>query len=127
MRIPSYAFALVAAAALTVPQIASAHPKLVTSKPAANATVARTGQIDLVFDEKLLAANTRIQLMMTSMPGMTNHAAMKIPISVMMNKDGKSVMVMSKKALTPGGYELRWMASGDDKEVVNGKFAFTMK
>lgn len=119
------ATALAATAVISAP--AFADPKLVSSKPAINATVARTGQIDLVFSEKLLAANTRIELMMTSMPGMAKHAAMKIPISVMMGKDGKSVMVMSKRALTAGGYELRWMASGDDKEIVTGKFAFTVK
>ena len=119
--------ATVLAATAIVSAPALAHPKLVTSKPAINATVARTGQIDLVFSEKLLAANTRIELVMTSMPGMAMHAAMKMPISLMMGKDGKSIMVMSKRALTPGGYELRWMASGDDKEVVTGKFAFKVK
>lgn len=118
---------LAATAIVAAPAPALAHPKLVTSKPAINATVARTAQIDLVFSEKLLAANTRLELVMTSMPGMAMHAAMKMPISVMMGKDSKSIMVMSKRALTPGGYELRWMASGDDKEVVTGKFAFKVK
>lgn len=104
-----------------------AHPILVTAKPSANATVAPTNRIDLVFNEKIIPANTRMQLMMTSMPGMANHAPMKMPISVMMGKDGKSVMVMMKKPLTSGAYELRWMASGDDNEVVSGKYAFSVK
>lgn len=104
-----------------------ADPILVTAKPSANATVAPTNRIDLVFNEKIMPANTRMQLMMTSMPGMANHAPMKMPISVMMGKDGKSVMVMMKKPLTSGGYELRWMASGDDNEVVSGKYAFKVK
>ena len=104
-----------------------AHPSLVTAKPSANSTVAPTNRIDLVFNEKIMPANTRMQLMMTSMPGMANHAPMKMPISVMMGKDGKSVMVMMKKPLTTGGYELRWMASGDDKEIVSGKYAFRVK
>lgn len=121
MRLYRYALAL---AALAVAGSAQAHPTLVSSKPAANAMVASTGQIDLVFSEKIRPANTRIQLIMAAMPGM---AAMKMPISVMMGKDGKSVMVMSKTALPRGGYELRWMAAGDDKEVVNGKFAFQVK
>lgn len=104
-----------------------AHPSLVTATPSANATVAPTNRIDLVFNEKIMPANTRMQLMMTSMPGMANHAPMKMPISVMMGKDGRSVMVMMKKPLTTGSYELRWMASGDDKEVVSGKYAFQVK
>lgn len=104
-----------------------AHPSLVSAKPSANATVAPTNRIDLVFNEKIMPANTRMQLMMTSMPGMANHAPMKMPISVMMGKDGKSVMVMMKTPLDSGAYELRWMASGDDKEVVSGKYAFQVK
>lgn len=124
MRFSKYTMAL---AAFTFAVGAQAHPSLVTSKPAANATVAKTGQIDLVFNEKIRPASTRIQLVMTSMPGMASHTAMPIPVSVMMGKDGKSVMVMSKKALTPGGYEVRWMAAGDDREVVSGKFAFKVK
>ncbi|MFZ1741972.1 MAG: copper resistance protein CopC [Pontixanthobacter sp.] len=104
-----------------------AHPSLATATPSANATVAPTNRIDLVFNEKIMPANTRMQLMMTSMPGMANHAPMKMPISVMMGKDGKSVMVMMKKPLTTGSYELRWMASGDDNEVVSGKYAFKVK
>ncbi|CAO1655187.1 hypothetical protein NYA22BAC_03554 (plasmid) [Parasphingorhabdus sp. NYA22] len=74
-----------------------------------------------------MPANTRTQLMMTSMPGMACHAPMKMPISVMMGKDGKSVMVMMTKPLTSGGYELRSMASGDDNEVISGKYAFQVK
>ncbi|MEH6702763.1 MULTISPECIES: copper resistance protein CopC [unclassified Parasphingorhabdus] len=104
-----------------------AHLSLVTAKPAANATITPTKRIDLVFDEKIMPANTRTQLMMTSMPGMACHAPMKMPISVMMGKDGKSVMVMMTKPLTSGGYELRSMASGDDNEVISGKYAFQVK
>ena len=125
-RTKFFRLTLAAAATLAATPL-FAHPSLVTAKPAANATVAPTNKIDLVFDEKIMPANTRMQLMMTSMPGMAGHAPMKMPMSVMMGKDGKSVMVMMKKPLTTGGYELRWMASGDDKEVVSGKYAFQVK
>jgi methionine-rich copper-binding protein CopC len=114
-------------AALAFSGAAQAHPKLLSSTPAANARIAKTAQIDLVYNEKLMSANTRIQLVMTSMPGMANHAAMRIPISVRMTKDGKSLIVMSRQSLTTGSYELSWTASGDDKEVVNGKLAFQVK
>lgn len=116
-----------AAAAMLAATPLLAQLSLVTAKPAANALAAPTNRIDLGFNEKIMPANTRMQLMMTSMPGMANHAPMKIPISVMMGKDGKSVMVMMKKPLTSGEYELRWMASGDDNEVVSGKYAFKVK
>ncbi|MBS0480962.1 MAG: copper resistance protein CopC [Proteobacteria bacterium] len=126
MRNRKLAFAL-AALALTAPAIASAHPQLVSSTPAANSTVARPQHINLVFNEKIRPANTRIQLVMTSMPGMAAGHTMAMPVSVMMGKDGKSVMVMPKSALMAGGYELRWMAAGDDREVKSGKIAFTVK
>ena len=125
-KIKFVGFSLAAAASLAATPL-FAHPSLVTAKPSANATVAPTNKLDLVFDEKVMPANTRMPLMMTSMPGMAGHAPMKMPISVMMGKDGKSVMVMMKKPLTAGAYELRWMASGDDKEVVSGKYAFQVK
>ncbi len=124
MRLDRYALAL---AALAVAGVAQAHPTLVSSRPAANASVSSTGQIDLVFNEKLRPASTRIQLFMTTMPGMAMNAPMAMPVSVMMGKDGKSVMVMSRSALPRGGYELRWMAAGDDREVVSGKFSFQVR
>lgn len=118
---------LAAAAMILTPSLAVAHPRLVASTPVADATVKNAKQIDLMFNEELLAANTRIELVMTSMPAMANHGAMKMPIAVMMGKDGKSVKVIPKKALPSGGYELRWLATGDDKEVKSGKFAFQIK
>ena len=106
---------------------AQARPALVSSTPAAKATVAKTGQIDLVFTERLRTANTRVQLVMTTMPGMAMTAPMAMPVSLMMGKDGKSVMVMPRSALPRGSYELRWTAAGDDKEAASGKFAFQVR
>lgn len=106
---------------------ALAHPQVVSSTPAANATVARPAHISVVFNEALRPANTRMQLVMISMPGMAAGHTMTIPASVMMGKDGKSVMVMPRTALAPGGYELRWMAAGPDREVKSGKIAFTVR
>ena len=114
-------------AALAFSGIAQARPTLVSSTPAANATIARTGQINLVFSEKVRPANMRAQLVMTTMPGMAMNTPMAMPVSLMMGKDGKSVMVMSRSALTRGSYELRWTAAGDDREAVSGKFAFQVR
>lgn len=126
MRNRKLAFAL-AALALAAPGLAAAHPVLMSSTPAANSVVAKPAHITLVFNEKIRPANTRIQLVMTSMPGMAAGHTMTMPVSVMMGKDGKSVMVMPKTALMAGGYELRWMAAGDDREVKTGKIAFSVK
>ena len=114
-------------AALAIAGSAQARPTLVSSTPAANATVAKTGQIDLVFNERIRPANTRIQLVMTTMPGMTMTAPMAMPVSLMMGRDGKSMMVMSRSALPRGSYELRWTAAGDSREVISGKFSFQVR
>lgn len=106
---------------------AQARPTLVSSTPTANATVTRTGQIDLVFSERIRPANTRIQLVMTTMPGMAMNAPMVMPVSTMMGRDSKSVMVMSRAALPRGGYELRWTTADDDRVAVSGKFAFQVR
>ena len=106
---------------------AQARPTLVSSTPAANAAVAKTGQIDLVFSEKIRSKNTRIQLVMTTMPGMAMNAPMAMPVSTMMGRVGKSVMVRSRAALPRGRYELRWTSAGDDGQAVSGKFAFQVK
>ena len=121
------AFAAPFLAALAFAGSAQARPTLISSTPAANATVTKTGQIDLVFNEKIRPANTRIQLVMTTMPGMAMNAPMVMPVSIMTGRDGKSVMVMSRSALPRGGYELRWTAAGDNREAVSGKFAFQVR
>lgn len=124
-----FRFALVAPALATFAFAGSvaARPSLVSSTPAANATVTRTGQINLAFNERVRPANTRIQLAMTTMPGMAMDAPMAMPVSLMMGKDGKSVMAMSRSALPRGGYELRWTTAGDDRVTVSGKFTFQVK
>lgn len=56
--------------------VANAHPKLVSSSPAANAAVATPEKISLQFSEKLVPAFSKADLTMAAMPGM---AAMKMP------------------------------------------------
>ena len=122
-----FAFTAPVLAALAFAGSAQARPTLVSSTPAANATVTKTGQIDLVFSERIRPANTRIQLVMTKMPGMAMDAPMVMPVSTMMGRDGKSVMVMSRAALPRGSYELRWTSAGDDRQAVSSKFAFQVR
>ena len=128
MRIPSYAFALVAAAALVVPQIASAHAKLVTSTPAANSTVAKPTKIELRFNEALMGATASAQVVMTGMPGMADHAPMKISgFTSRMGKDGKSMTLLLKRPLATGTYTVTWSAAGKDTHRMGSSFSFTVK
>ena len=129
MRKPIFSLSLAAMAMALAPSVAMAHAKVMSSTPAANATVssAKAKSINLVFNEKLLAPTVKTDLLMTGMPGMKDHTPMKVAFGSMMGKDGKSVMLMPKKALTAGTYKVTWAAAGSDTHRMNGEFSFTVK
>lgn len=117
-----------AAALLTaLPGAAFAHVKLVGSTPAANATVSKPTRVDLKFNEKVLAATLKTELLMTEMPGMKGHSPMPVAHTSMMGKDGKSMMLMLKKPLAPGTYKVKWSAAGADTHRMGSEFSFTVK
>jgi len=129
MRRPALAFTLAGLALASIPGMAFAHAKLVSSTPAANATVSKANvkSINLIFNEKIIASTMKTELLMTGMPGMKDHAPMKIAFSSMMGKDGKSMMLMPKKALVPGTYKVTWSAAGADTHRMGSEFSFTVK
>lgn len=124
-RFPLTAAAL---AALTFTSPVLAHAKLVSSTPAANATVKKPGKIVLSFNEKLVAAFAKTELVMTGMPGMANHAPMKVTgYTSKMSADGKTMTLLMKRALAAGTYKLSWSAAGADAHRMEGHFSFTVK
>ena len=119
--------AAAAFALLLMPAAASAHTKLIGSTPAANSTVSKVTSVDLKFNERVIASTLKTELVMTGMPGMANHAPMKVPYSSMMGKDGKSAMLMLKRPLAPGTYKVTWSAAGADTHRMGSEFSFTVK
>ncbi|WP_332820197.1 copper homeostasis periplasmic binding protein CopC [Sphingopyxis sp.] len=117
----------VAAVLALMPAPALAHAKLVGSTPAANATVSKPTAIHLKFNEKLVAATVKTELVMTGMPGMKDHPPMKIAITSAMGKDGKSMTLTPKRALVPGTYKVKWSAAGADTHRMGSEFGFTVK
>src|SRR3546814_5221266 len=117
--------AAAAFALLITPVAASAHTKLVSSTPAANSTVSKVTSVNLQFNEKIVASTLKTELVMTGMPGMANHAPMKVPYSSMMGKEGKSAMLMLKRPLTAGTYKVTWSAAGADTHRMGSEFSFT--
>ena len=115
--------ATAALALLLAPTAASAHAKLV----AANATVSKVTSVGLRFNEKVIASTVKVELVMTGMPGMANHAPMKIAVTPMMGKDGKSMTLSLKRALVPGSYKVKWAAAGADTHRMGSEFSFTVK
>ena len=115
-------------AALGTGNAALAHTKLVSSTPAANATVDKPGKIVLVFNEKLMAKFAGAELTMTGMPGMTDHQPMKMAgFTTALGADGKTLTLLMKRALPSGSYELKWFAAGADAHRMEGSFAFAVK
>jgi len=123
--------AVLAAAMIIAPgsgTAALAHAKLISSTPAANATVDKPGRIVLIFNEKLMAKFAGAELTMTGMPGMTDHQPMKMNgFTTALGADGKTLTLLMKRALPSGSYELKWFAAGADAHRMEGSFPFTVK
>lgn len=118
---------ILAAALMLAPTPALARVKLVGSTPAANAVVSKTTSIQLKFDEKLTASTVKTELVMTGMPGMTDHPPMKIPATSAIGKDGKSLTLALKRPLVPGTYSVKWSAAGADAHRMAGELRFSVK
>ena len=129
--------------AIAVSGVAQAHPKLVSSTPAANATVTKPGKIELNFSEKLVGAMTGADLTMTAMPAMASmpnmpsmasmpNMAHKMPMKMtgftsVIGKDGKSLTLLMKHALPTGTYEVTYHAVSTDTHRITGKLTFSVK
>ncbi len=146
---------LLAAAALgTSPVAVFAHAKMVSSTPAVNASVAKPAKITLTFNEKLTGPTVKVELFMTGMAkgmshdggmdhskmdhskmaggkmdhgAMADHAPMKIAATSQLGKDGKSVTLTPKRALSAGKYKVSWTAAGADMHKMAGNYSFTVK
>ena len=120
-------FLIAAAIAMTVlPGAAFAHSKMVSSTPAANAIVAKPTRLSLTFSEKFLAPMSGVDLVMTGMPGMANHAPMPIK-GFKSEAKGKVLTVTLPRALPAGTYNLKWHAVAVDQHRIEGQHAFTVR
>ena len=115
-----------ALALAALPSVALAHPRLLSSSPAANATVAQPTRLTLSFSENLLVPLSGIDLTMTGMPGMADHAPMPIK-GFKTAVDGKTMSVTLPRALPTGSYDLDWHVVGADHHKIAGKYSFSVK
>lgn len=115
-------------AALLVAGVAQAHPKLLSSTPAANATVDRMAKIELRFSEKLVPQFSGADLTMTGMPGMASHGPMKMKgLATTVGDDGKTLLLTAKTPLPAGDYKLDWHAVAADSHRIKGSYNFKVK
>ena len=128
MRAVSLMSALAAATAVLAAAPVAAHPRLVSSTPAQASTVAKPRAIVLTFSERLMPAASGFDLVMTGMPGMSDHAPMKISgFTASLGPDGKSLRAALPRPLPAGTYELNWFAVAADTHRIKGKISFTVR
>ncbi|MES2058050.1 MAG: copper homeostasis periplasmic binding protein CopC [Pseudomonadota bacterium] len=123
---PLVASFILAGLAIAAPAVA--HPKLLSSQPVANASVAKPSKITLVFSETLVAQMSGMTVVMTGMPGMANHAPMKMSgFKTSVAKDGKTLVAAFARPLPAGTYQIQWHVVSTDTHRVDGSVAFTVK
>ncbi|ACG77894.1 copper resistance protein [Phenylobacterium zucineum HLK1] len=111
--------ALAGTVALAATSPAWAHARLVSSDPAANATLSAPPKaITLTFNEKLIPAFSKFELTMPE------HGGMKVAVKTAVSKDGKSITGAPQAALTKGAYKIIWSAATGDGHKMSGEVAF---
>jgi len=108
----------VAVVALMAASQAAAHAKLVSSSPAANATVAAPAQIELRFNEKLQPKFSGFEL---------RSGGVAVPVKVSVGQDGLTMVGTPARALGAGAYEVNWHAITADTHRMQGVYAFTVR
>lgn len=104
-----------------------AHPKLLGANPAANAVVAGPGRVELRFSERLMTRLSGADLLMTGMPGMRDHAPMKVASTTSVGRDGKTLILVPKARLQAGTYRVDWRVVSADTHRITGTHAFSVR
>jgi len=120
---------LAGSASLALPAPALAHVHVVSSTPAAAATVSNVRSVTITFNETFIPALSGLEVVMTGMPGMDgHHPAMKIAgVKVTPSADSKSMVATVPRPLAAGVYNVNWHAVGDDTHRMTGTVRFTVR
>lgn len=112
---------LIGSAALLVTSPASAHVRLVSSIPAANARVtASPTTVTLTFSGKVAPTFSKFELVMPE------HGGMKAAVKTQVSKDGKSIVGAVSAPLAKGRYKIAWTVASADGHKMNGEVPFTV-
>ncbi len=118
--------AISAGLALSAPALA--HAVLVSASPAASSTAPNVRVVRLTFNEAFMPKLSGLEIMMTGMPGMAHHGAMKMTgVAVTASADRKTLIATLARPLPAGSYDVNWHTVGSDTHRVTGKVSFTVK
>jgi methionine-rich copper-binding protein CopC len=106
---------------------AHAELAMVSATPAAGTTVAAPGTIELRMSEPLVPNLSGAAMVMTSMPGMADHAPMKMPAATSIAADGRSIVLKPSRKLPAGSYRVDWHAGSAATPRVTGTHLFSVK
>ena len=99
-----------------------AHPKLLSSTPAANGSAGKLKQITLRFSESLVGPVSGGTLSMKMGSG-----NMAVSLKTAVAKDGKTLIATPEQPLPAGEYMFDWHVVSTDTHRVAGKLSFTVK
>lgn len=119
--------ACVVIASVLVGTAAQAHPELVQTTPAANATTASPAKIELRFSEPLVAEFSGADVFMVDMPGMKMAQPSKEPATAALGADGITLTITPAKPLAAGTYRVDYHVVSTDTHKMAGTFSFTVK
>jgi methionine-rich copper-binding protein CopC len=105
-----------------------AHPKIVSTSPAANSATGNVTRVSITFSEPLVPAMSGVEVVMTAMPGMEHHEPMTMSgVKTSVAPDGVTLQAQMARPLPKGTYEADWHAVSTDTHRVTGKLTFTVK
>ena len=109
--------ALVLSVALLVPRIALAHAHLLSSTPAANATIHGPNvAIELRFNSRVDGGHSVLSL--TTSSG---------SVALTIDKQSAENNLNAHATLKPGSYTLQWQALAPDGHITRGEIPFTVQ
>jgi methionine-rich copper-binding protein CopC len=109
----------IALASLMTAGTAQAHPRIVSSTPAPNTSIAKPSRLTIRFSERLVGPLTGATLM-TLRAG----RSVQIATTATLDVSGKMLIVKPVRPLAAGRYQLNWHAVSVDTHRVQGKLAF---
>lgn len=99
--------------------VAQAHPRIVSSTPTPNATIAKPARLTIRFSERLVRPLTGATLVTVR-----GGHVVKIPTVAALDVSSKMLIVKPARPLAAGRYQLNWHAVSVDTHRVQGALAF---